>query len=106
MEKNKILEAARNNKSRGCEYESKESMRSSILGSIIAMLVGIVLFMVEYFVKDTVNISLIAVGMTAACVQALYEGIKSKKIYLIVIGGIDTLIVLFSILVFIAQVVS
>ena len=83
MEKNKILEAARNNKSRGCEYESKESMRSSILGSIIAMLVGIVLFMVEYFVKDTVNISLIAVGMTAACVQALYEGIKSKKIYLI-----------------------
>lgn len=106
MEKNKILEAARNNKSRGCEYESKESMRSSILGAIIAILVGIVLFMVEYFVKDTVNISLIAVGMTAACVQALYEGIKNKKMHLIIIGCIDTLIVIFSILVFITQVVS
>jgi len=106
MEKNKILEAARNNKSRGCEYESKESMRSSILCSIIAILVGIVLFMVEYFVKDTVNISLIAVGMTAACVKALYEGIKNKKTYLIILGIIDTLIVLSLILVFIAQVVS
>jgi hypothetical protein len=106
MEKNKILEAARNNKSRGCEYESKESMRSSILGAVIAMLVGIVLFMVEYLVKDTVNVSLIAVGITAACVQALYEGIKNKKTYLIIIGCVDTVFVVFSILVFIAQVVS
>lgn len=105
MEKNKILEAARNNKNKGQEYENKESVRSSLFGAAASIVVGIILFLVEYFVKDSVNISLIAVGMTMVSVQSLYEGIKNKKIYLIILGIIQALIVIFSILLFIKQVV-
>ena len=106
MDNKTILEAARNNKGRGREYENKESARSSLLGSAIAIVIGMILFLVEYFVKDSVNVSLIAVGMTAACVQSLYEGIKTKKTHLIVIGCVELIIVIFALLVFIEQVVA
>ena len=106
MEKHNILEAARNNKSKGKEYENKESIRSNLLSSAIAMIIGIALFLIEYFVKDTINISLIVVGMTAACIQSLYEGIKTKKAYLITIGCVESLIAVFALFLFITQVVS
>ena len=106
MDKNKILEAARKNKSKGCEYENKESIRSSLLGAIIALFVGIALFMFELFAKKSVNFSLITVAMTAICVQYLYEGIKNKKMQLIAFGGFCTLTVIVSFFIFIAQVVS
>ena len=41
MNNEKILEAARKNKNRGKEFEQKESTRSSLLGSLVALLVGI-----------------------------------------------------------------
>ena len=106
MEKNLILEAARKNKNRGQEYENKESVRSNLLSSLIAIMIGIALFLVEYFVKHSINVSLIVVGMTAACVQSLYEGIKTKKVYLIIIGCVESIIVVFALFMFIAQVVS
>ena len=106
MEKNLILEAARKNKNRGQEYENKESVRSNLLSSLIAIMIGIALFLVEYFVKHSINVSLIVVGMTAACVQSLYEGIKTKKVYLIIIGCVESIIVILALFVFIAQVVS
>lgn len=105
MDKNKILEAARNNKARGQEYENKESVRSSLLSSAIAISIGVILFLVECFVKNSVNYSLITVGMTAACVQSLYEGIKNKKIHLIIIGSIEAVAALVSIVAFVMQVV-
>ena len=106
MENNKILEAARKNKSKGNEYENKESIKSNLFGSACAILIGTVLFLIEYFVKNSINISLISVAMTAACIQHLYEGIKNKKTYLIAIGCIETIIALFALLVFIAKVVA
>ncbi len=106
MDNKTILEVARSNKTRGQEYENKASVRSNLLGSAIALIVGVILFLVEYFVKNSINVSLIAVGMTAACVQSLYEGIKTKRIYLIIIGCVEAIIVLFALLIFIAQVVS
>ena len=106
MEKNLILEAARKNKNRGQEYENKESVRSNLLSSLIAIMIGIALVLVEYFVKQSINVSLIVVGMTAACVQSLYEGIKTKKVYLIIIGCVESIIVILALFVFIAQVVS
>ena len=105
MENNKILEAARKNKSRGKEYENKESVRSNLLGSMVAILIGITLFLIEYFVQNSINVSLIIVGMTAACIQSLYEGVKNKKVHLIIIGFFETLVVIFGLFVFIAQVV-
>ncbi len=101
MNNEKILEAARKNKNRGKEFEQKESTRSSLLGTLVALLVGIGLFLLEYFINNSVNIGFIAVGMTALGVQSLYEG----KLYLTVIGAIQTLIALIAILAFVWQVV-
>ena len=106
MANHNILEEARNNKNKGKEYENKESMRSNLLAFAAAIIIGIVLFLVEYFAKNSVNVSLIAMVMTAACVQSLYEGIKTKKKYLIVIGCVQALIVIFAILIFFTKVVS
>lgn len=106
MDKDKILAAARNEKHRGKEFENKETTRSGLLGSAIAMFVGLVLFLLEYFLKNSVNIGLIAVGMTATGVDALYEGIKLKRHYMTAIGIIQMLIAIFAILLFVAKVVA
>ena len=63
------------------------------------------LFLLEYFINDTVNIGFIAVGMTASGVQSRYEGLKVRKLSLTVIGAIQTLIALIAILAFVGQVV-
>ncbi|MBE6769496.1 MAG: hypothetical protein E7548_01930 [Ruminococcaceae bacterium] len=105
MENEKILESAQNNKDIGKEYEKESAARSSLLGSLVAFLVALALLLLEYFVKSSVNTGLIAVGMTASGVQHLYEGIKIKKTYMIVIGIIQCLIALLAILVFVGQVV-
>ena len=41
MNNEKILEAARKNKNRGKEFEQKESTRSSLLGTLVSLRVGI-----------------------------------------------------------------
>lgn len=105
MNNEKILEAARKNKNRGKEFEQKESTRSSLLGTLAALLVGVGLFLLEYLVNNTVNTGLIAVGMTASGAQSLYEGIKVGKLYLIIIGAIQTLIAVIAILAFVGQVI-
>lgn len=105
MNNEKILEAARKNKNRGKEFEQKESTRSSLLGILVALLVGIGLFLLEYFVNNSVNIGFIAIGMTASGVQSLYEGLKVKRHYLTVLGAVQTLIAIIAILAFVGQVV-
>ena len=106
MKNEDILLAAQKEKNRGQEYESKASVKSSLLGSAVAVLVGVVLFMLEYLIKDSVNVGLIAVGMTASGVQSLVEGIKVKKTYLIVIGSVQLLIALCAVFVFVSQMFS
>ena len=56
MNNEKILEAARKNKNRGKKFEQKESTRSNLLGTLVALLVGMGLFLLEYFVDNSVNI--------------------------------------------------
>lgn len=106
MDKEKILAAARSNKRRGEEFENKEAARSNLLSGAIALLVGVALFLLEYFLNDSVNVGLIAVGMTAAGVDSFYEGIKLKRHSMTVIGAIQMLAAIFAILIFIAKVVS
>ena len=105
MDKEKILAAARNEKYRGKEFENEETARSGLLGGAIALLVGVALFLLEYFLKDSVNVDLIAVGMTAAGVDSFYEGIRLKRHYMTAIGISQMLIALCAILVFVGQVV-
>lgn len=106
MDKKSILEAARKNKTRGCEYETKESARGSLLASAVSIFAGVILFLVEYFVKNSINVSMIAVWMIAGCVQNLYDGIKNSKVYMTIIGTIKAIIALLAIIIFIGQVVS
>jgi len=105
MNNEKILESARKNKDKGKEYEKKEVTRSNLLGSLVALIVGASLFLLEYLVDNSINIGFIAIGMTASGVQSLYEGFKIKKIYLLFSGIIQTLIALAAILAFIGQVI-
>ena len=106
MTNEKILEAARKNKNKGKEFEQRESVRSSLLGAFVALLVGAGMLFLEYFVNHSVNVGLIAVVMTAAGVQSLYEGLKIRKLYLTIFGAILMLIALIAIVAFVWQVVS
>ena len=106
MKNEEILLAAQKGKNRGREFENKASVKSNLLGSLMALLVGTLLFMLEYCIKDSVNVGLIAVGMTASGTQSLFEGIKVKKSYLIIIGVVQLLIALFLILVFVSKLVT
>ena len=106
MKNEEILLAAQKEKNRGKEFENKASIKSNLFGSFVALLVGILLFMLEYCIKDSVNVGLIAIGMTASGAQSLFEGIKVKKAYWIIIGAAQLLIALFAILVFISKLVT
>lgn len=79
MDKKTILEAARNNADRGNEYESKESVRASLISAVAMLTVGMLLFVVEYFIKGLLNVSLIIVGVSAIAADMLYKGIAFKK---------------------------
>ena len=106
MDKDTILAAARNEKHKGKEFENKESARSGLLSSAIALLVGICLFLLDFFVRDSVNIGLIAVGMTACGVDYLYTGVKLKQHYKTIIGTVHLLIAISFVILFIAKVVT
>ena len=105
MDKEKILAAARNDKRRGQEYENKESIRGSLLGELITLIIGVGLFLLEYYVKNSINFGLIAVVFTASGVDALYEGIRLKKHHLTMIGSLMSLGAVVAILFFLRQVV-
>lgn len=105
MDKERILAAARNDKHRGQEYENKESIRGILLGELITLIIGVGLFLLEYYMKNSINIGLIAVVLTAAGVDSLYEGIKLKKLHLTMVGSLMCLGAIVAILFFIRPVV-
>ena len=103
MDKNTILESARNNGDRGNEYEFKESIRSSMVSTVVMIVVGMMLFAVEYYAKGIVNVSLIILGVTVIGTDMLYKGIAFKKIWRIIPGGIFALIALIMIIAMVVQ---
>lgn len=105
MDKEQILAAARNNKSRGQEYENREYMRGSLLSVFVTLLVGSCLFLLELIVNKSINVGLIALAMTTAAVDSLYEGIKLKRRHMTVVGILLSLGAILAILLFIVQVV-
>ena len=106
IDKNEILKAVKSEKTKSKEYEDRVGIKSNVVGLLAALIVGIILFLVEYFVKKTWNIALVAVFMTAAGVQMLYEGIRIKSVWRVIIGTVQVLIALFFTLGFIGQVIS
>lgn len=104
MDKEQILAAARKNKYRGQEYENRETDRSSTLTCFITLFVAVGLYMLEYFIKGSTNVGLIAVWLTLAGVDSLYEGIKLKQLHKTILGVLLTLGAVIAILFFVGQV--
>ena len=71
MNNKEILEAARRNKERGKEYENKEITRSNSIGLIAAIVVGLVLYLLEYFLKGNMNVGVGAV-VDDSCGRAVF----------------------------------
>ena len=97
MERNEILLEAKK-VPRGKENERIEEKKSTLLGGFVALVVGLILFCFELFRKGSINWSVLAIMMTASAVQALYEGIKLKRIPWIVYGSLQAVVALFAFL--------
>lgn len=94
MNKDKILEAARKKENRSEEYEYDVENSASLISACAILIVGMILFAIEYHLKDMVNVSLITLGVTAIGVDTLYKGIAFKKVWKIVVGIVLSLIAL------------
>ena len=98
MNNKSILEAARKNKERGSEYELKKNIQAYLICTIAMLISGMILFFIDYFVKGTLNISLIIVAIIAISSNTLYQGITFKKVWKIILGAILCLIALIMII--------
>jgi len=105
-DKEEILKTAQKDSFFRREYENHSGTRGTLLASIISFLVGIILFLIEFFSKSSWNIGLLVVAMTSSCTRSLYEGIKLKTAWKIVLGSIEAIITLILILAFIQQVTA
>ena len=106
MDKEKILNAARNEKYRGREYENKEEIRSSALGYAITLALGFVLTLIEYFAQGYIHFGMLSLGAVAVGVDNIYLGIKMRKYGKVAWGSVMLLFAAICILIFIVQVVS
>ena len=101
MKNDDILKAAQNNKIRGKEFENREETLSTMLSYAASIIVGTILFAVEYYCKAHINVSLIIVAFTAIGSDALYKGIRLKKTLSTVIGIILSTIALFALVAYV-----
>ena len=106
MDKEQILNAARNEKYRGKEYENKEEIRSSALGYAITLALGFVLTLIEYFAQGHIHFGMLALGAVAVGVDNVFLGIKMKKYGKVAWGSVMLFFAAICILIFIVQVVS
>ena len=105
MNKEKILEAARNNNS-GKEFEAKVLTDSTAWGTAISMFVSAIFILSELIIKGSFNDSLLACCSIIVGVQTLIEGIKTPKTRLKITGVLLLVIALISIILFIARMVG
>ena len=88
MDKKTILEAARKNGDRGHEWEWNVEEKSSLLTLIAVLVISVILFVIDYFVKNIVNTSISIICVTAIGADVFYKGIVYKKKWRIILGGI------------------
>ena len=106
MEKDKILAAAKRNSEKSKEFEKSELTKSNLIGFFASITVCIILYFFEFFINHSVNLGIVAVGMTAAGVQSLNEGIRLKKRGITIAGIIISFIAIISIALFVIEVVA
>ena len=103
--KDDILNAAQKEKYSGKEAENHFFDRSILISAIITLIIGLFISIIEYFVKHEVNVGFIAIAFTAISVQMLYEGIKVKIVWKIILGAIVAAFALLMVIGYILQVV-
>ncbi len=79
--------------------------KSGSLGSTISNLLVIVLLTVEFFIANTVNWALFAIGCCFLGVEALYEGFKLKKRSYILLGILGVLGCILSLAIYVGEVI-
>lgn len=104
MDNKTILELAQRKKRKNSEYENSVGLRGGAWSTVAALFIMSLLFFVELSVKGTYNVGILAVGCTLTGIDALYEGCKTRKFFLIIIGASLLIFDLICILVFLWQV--
>ncbi len=106
MKNEDILEAARKEKDKGNEYENKVFIKSGLLGAAVALFIGIILFLIEYYVKGTYNWGFMLIVFAGHCADLLFQGIKTRKGWRIILGAICGIIALLLTFAFACQMVT
>lgn len=106
MDKNEILAKAQANAIRGSEYENHIFKRSGILTLLLTVILGMVLAVVQYVVKHSFNVELYTTITFALGFQALYEGVRTKKVIEIIIGVIVLCMTALLLLTFLTEVLA
>ena len=106
MQKEDLLKAAQNNGDAGKEAENAAFKRSVLLSEAIMMIVCLVMFFIELGVKHTFNIDYFVILTTGVSVQMLFEGIKTRSVWKIIVGAVFALVAVFLILACIGKVLS
>lgn len=88
MDKNDILKAAQNNGDRGKEYEFEQNNKAMGISAVVAVLVSVALFFIDYFVKGVFNTSLFIAGFALLGAEKLAKGIMFKKTWNLICGAI------------------
>ena len=105
MNREDILAAARENGMKNEEYEKHTLLRGDNLSAAIGMLLGIILFLVEWYVKKEMNIGLATMFFTMSAIQTIYEGVKLRKNICIMVGFFISLIAALLLLLFVGLMV-
>lgn len=91
MNNNDILEKAKKSPLRGQEYENHNFINSTTIAMFVSLLAGYGMYITEFLIKGTHNLSLLALTCLSLGVQLFTEGIPSKKKRCIIFGTILTL---------------
>lgn len=86
MEKEDILAAARENRTKNEEYEKQTILRGDTISIAIGMMLGMIMFLAELFIKKDINIGMVAMFLSMLAIQTIYEGVKLHKKRSIIVG--------------------
>lgn len=105
MERNEILAAAQQEKVKGEEYENHQALKSGAWNAFFAVILAGVLILVEYVIKNTINLPLMVLLFGVTGTSNLWNGKKFKKIIPFLFGCVELLAALAFLIAFIGQAV-
>lgn len=104
MNNEQILAAARKEKSRGKEFDNKEAVRGDLLATIVAISLIVLMGVLELVVCGSLNFGYATILLAMCTVPSVYQGIKLKKVFWLLIGAIQGLLAIVAFLFYVGQV--